>query len=172
MTPIRVRIENDGDRALRIRYQELALVWSSGERYSALPPVRIESESQILRPVAGYSPIAAPAFHHTGFHLAPHLSTIYPSLTVGHHGFLGDPFYYGHYSSYWDGRAGPSAPMVENGLPEGVLDPGGALSGFLYYERVPADAHEVTLRAELVAAGSGQRFGEVSIPFVVEGSSS
>jgi hypothetical protein len=57
--------------------------------------------------------------------------------------------------------------MIAEVLPEGVLEPGGRVEGFLYFERVDPQAPRVRFRADLTSADTGEVFGEVSIPFTV-----
>jgi hypothetical protein len=54
-------------------------------------------------------------------------------------------------------------------LPEGVLEPGGRVSGFLYFEKLDGDPQGVRLVTELVNARNGRRFATSRIPFRVEG---
>jgi hypothetical protein len=169
--PVLVTIENDGERPIRVRYGDFALVAPGGRRYSALPPFRVEGE--ITRPVvARVAIVATPRFRHQRFYVAPYFSVVYPGMPVyrGHYLFY-DPFYYGFYHPHL--RVRPSADMLDLALPEGVIEPGGSVSGFLYFERVDPEVPAVTFRATLVALGTGEpatggaMFGEISIPFTV-----
>ena len=54
--------------------------------------------------------------------------------------------------------------MRERAIPEGVIQPGGQVSGFLYFRRIPQDIERVTLRAELMNGLDGKGFGEVRVP--------
>ena len=58
--------------------------------------------------------------------------------------------------------------MQQRVLPEGVIDSGGSLDGWLFFERVDNDLERVVFRADLVNADTGRKFAEVRIPFTVE----
>jgi hypothetical protein len=57
--------------------------------------------------------------------------------------------------------------MIVKALPEGVLEPGGRVTGFVYFEEVE-DVPRVRFVAQLVNASTGARFGTLTIPFVVD----
>jgi hypothetical protein len=58
--------------------------------------------------------------------------------------------------------------MIQRALPEGILAPGGRISGFVYFEPI---SHEVMPRLELsfdvVNPDNNQQVGKATIPFVV-----
>jgi hypothetical protein len=58
----------------------------------------------------------------------------------------------------------PSREMLALALPEGVLEPGQRVAGFVYFERVPRDVSVVRLTAPLVDARSGESLGVVGLP--------
>lgn len=162
VTPMLVTITNDGPRPLEIRYEHFALQTPGGVIFAALPPFQVTGVA--LEPIANLGPTAG-----FGFSVAPYLSPWYPGWNV-----YGGPFpfnsgyyggYYGFYSSFGQVRL-PTSDMLQRALPEGVLAPGGRISGFVYFERV-IDVVRVAFVAHLVEVG-GQAFGTVQIPFVVD----
>ena len=168
VTPIRVTIENGSRVPLRLRYDEFALVNPQGRRYAALPPYGVEGSVEDPTLVDAYSPVTSPGFTYSGFSVAPYYRSVYPSVTPYAGSFGYDPLYYDRYYTAYREIALPTEEMVREALPEGVIDPGGRVSGFLYFERVPPTAPRVRFRADLADAQSGETFGEISIPFVVE----
>jgi hypothetical protein len=63
----------------------------------------------------------------------------------------------------------PTADMISMALPEGVLDPAGRITGFLYFEDVEdLDIASVDFTINLINADSGTQFGTVRLPFVVQ----
>lgn len=56
--------------------------------------------------------------------------------------------------------------MLQRALPEGVLAPGGRISGFVYFDHV-LDVVHVTFVAHLIEVG-GDELGMIGIPFVVD----
>jgi hypothetical protein len=75
--------------------------------------------------------------------------------------------YYDRYYPVWSVSL-PTEDMLEMAIPEGVLEPQGRISGFLYFPRVNPDAERVVFQAALVSARTGEEFGAVEVPFVVE----
>lgn len=73
--------------------------------------------------------------------------------------------YYNTYYARWR-KPLPTQEMVARALPEGVLQPGGKASGFLYFERVDEDLGLVHFRGRLVNAGDGSQLGVVEIPLL------
>jgi hypothetical protein len=164
VTPLLVTITNDSERALEVRYENFALQTPGGVIFAALPPFQVTGfaleplDTMGIGPMVGY-----------GFSVAPYLSPWYPGWSI-----YGGPFpfnsgYYGGYSGFYSsyGRVSlPTGDMIQRALPEGVLAPGGRISGFVYFERV-IDVVRVAFVAHLIEVG-GQAFGMVQIPFVVE----
>lgn len=158
--PIWVEIENDSQIPLLVRYNAFALVGPAGERFVALPPFDIEATAA--------EPVAAPALPTTGFAVAPYASPFFPGATpfAGPFGF--DSLYYRSYYPQFRRISLPTEDMVREALPEGVLDPGGRISGFLYFQPVNPELAQVVFTADLANAETGETFGSVRIPFVVE----
>lgn len=167
VTPLRVVMENNGSMPVRIRYDDFSLVGPQGERYAALPPYGVEGSVQEPTLVEGYDPVTAPTFQYTNFYVAPYYASAYPTLTPYADPFYYDPVYYDRYYTAWESIALPTEEMVAEVLPEGVLEPGGRVEGFLYFEHVDPEAPRVRFRADLTNADTGEVFGEISIPFTV-----
>lgn len=159
--PVEVLIENDGQRTLRIRYDAFALVDGNGQRLGALPPFSIEGE--VVERRGGLRP----AFRHRGFYVAPYHADYFPALTPYAATFHGAPFVYDHYLGYWDRVDLPTKMMLEVAIPEGVLEPGGVLSGYLYFE-AEGGSGPMDFRFDLVDEATGKHYGELRIPLVIE----
>jgi hypothetical protein len=61
----------------------------------------------------------------------------------------------------------PTQDMVKRALPEGRLENGGTIAGFLYFQGVADRERQVILQAQLMDANTGEGLGELSIPFYV-----
>jgi hypothetical protein len=168
LTPLWVEIVNNSDRPMRVCYSEFALVSEDGDRYRALPPFELRGTAWAPALVSRYSPIR-PTFVHDGFWVAPWYAPLYPTMRVVGYPFRFDGTYYSTYYPHWARYPIPlpTPRMLAEALPEGVLDAGGKLSGFLYFEKVDPDDNSVTFRADLVHPREGIRFGEIRIPFRV-----
>lgn len=176
VTPLKVTIENGSDRNLSVRYSEFGLVTETGNRYAALPPYGVRGS--ITEPVMTkkYPPLSPVGFHHSRFRIAAHYSFIYPTLSpYASSRIYYDPYYYRHYYPYWRRSRVrvelPTPEMLRRALPEGVLEAGGELEGFLYFEKIPGSVagERVRFHADLLDAMTGERFATLHIPFVASG---
>src|SRR5690606_18914943 len=103
-------------------------------------------------------------------YVAPHLRRYYPWIEPygGYYPSVID--YYDRYYPQFLRIPLPTGDMIQKALPEGVLMPGGTLTGFLYFENVDGDVPSVDFTAELVEAtnGDGDPIGVIRIPFVTK----
>ncbi|PCC67778.1 hypothetical protein SAMN02745121_02414 [Nannocystis exedens] len=158
VTPLLVTLTNRSERALELRYEYFRLVSPGGVHYAAVPPFQIDDI--VYAPVdTMYPPL--------GFGVAPYLSPWYPGWSVWSGPFPYRGAYYDNYQTAFQRVALPSGDMVQKALPEGVLSPGGRITGYLYFEHVE-DTRRVDFVTRLVDAGTGEDFGAVEIPFVVD----
>jgi len=84
------------------------------------------------------------------------------------------PFLFPAGYASWVWAWGPAyypAPIPDDvlsmGLPEGVLQPGGRVSGFVYFQRATDAAHRLTLTWYVHDAQSGAPLGEAALPLDV-----
>jgi hypothetical protein len=168
LTPVEVRLENQSGRTLTIQYELFDLVGESRFRYAALSSLEME-EARDAGPtcVAGYAPgyswgLYAAWGPRRGWYRSPW-------------GPWGPGPYY---NPFWNPYYGPppyvrceeplpTQDMVERALPEGRLENGGTVAGFLYFQGVADRERQVILQARLVDANTQEAFGELSIPFQV-----
>jgi hypothetical protein len=159
LTPVWVTVHNETGRSLRVQYDEFRLKGASGAIYIALAPY-------VLR-----TPRSRPVFEvqdggdFDKFQVAPYLASFYPWLPVWN-----GPLPYGPsiYSVAW--RAGlPTDSMLERALPEGVLENGGSVSGFLYFQKVDSRESRATFHAGLqeptAALQPTRQVAAIDIPF-------
>jgi hypothetical protein len=151
VTPIRLTIENHSGRKLRIRYGDFRLKGPSGFSASVLSPFELDRS---LGPVV-------PEFTYSGFYLAPYFDELYD----GDFDDWTGPFELDDYGGYGLWGVLPSRDIASKGLPEGVLDDGGRLTGFLYFQRPDPGWRQVSLVADLTDAVTGEHFGTLRIPF-------
>lgn len=169
VTPVYVRLENHGDRPLRLQYKDFALVGQESRfRYSALAPLSLRraSSSRDTEEPASIRPAMYPAgrvWVGGGYGYGPWRGWG-PGWYGGPWGW-GSPFY-GPYPYYYE-QPLPTEDMLNNALPEGTLEPGGTQEGFLYFQGVAHRENAVTLQLNLVDAQTGEPFGSMGIPFQV-----
>jgi hypothetical protein len=58
--------------------------------------------------------------------------------------------------------------MIQRALPEGALDPGGFVKGFVYFPPLHRGRYGVTFTMALVDAKTNENFGTIDVPFRVE----
>lgn len=162
VTPVRIRIENDGLWPLRVRYDAVALVSAAGETFRAIPPFDVLDADRTA------SSSLVPRFVHQNVALAPYLASVYDGAEAEP-----SPMVFNYHDDVYDHwrrnlRAPPSRFMREVAMPEGWVGLRGELSGFLYFERVPERMQEVTLSLDLVNAETGRKIETVCIPLLVD----
>jgi hypothetical protein len=164
VTPVEIRLENQGKRPLRINPADFTLVGTSRFEYAALTLPQLSQEN--LSGVGGSGQAGE------GGGMAEPIFVGPPPMWPGFGWGLGwfDPFYdpfYGAYAYGYTPEPLPTEDMVKTALPQGTLQPGGAVTGFLYFQNVSEREGQVTLRAKLVDARTGEQFGTLDIPFQV-----
>lgn len=167
VTPLKVQIQNQSDRPLRLRYEDFVLVSAKGDEFAALPPFEIEGSIQEPRAVSYSRAPYQTRFYHDRFYAAPHYSSIYSSMSPYPYRYRYDGTHYGTHYDYWKDIDLPTERMREVALPEGVIDPGGSVRGHLYFEKVSTGIEHVTLEVQLVNEKNGQRFGSIKVPLRV-----
>lgn len=158
VTAIHVRIRNDSDEPIAVRYLSFRLESDRGDERRPLPPIPMER----ARPAAS---ALAPRPEADGFRYAPYYRDLLDDESVCWTGGLVlDPYFYDRYLAWREDL--PTEPMVQRALPEGVLEPGGWVAGFLYFDAVDGDARRVTLRVDFDQPLGAERIATITIPFV------
>jgi hypothetical protein len=170
LLPIRVRIDNHTERALKLRYEDLALIGFSGDRYSALPIHNVLlAGTQPGKKAKDKITVKVPKFAQVSFRIAPSYAEIFPNSEAFPSHFDQNREYTEYHRSRWDPALKPTVEMFSRLLPEGVLGAGGFVSGFLYFKEV--DGWERGLRFELavVPADSDEATATVNVPVTAAG---
>jgi hypothetical protein len=184
VTPVQVRLENQSGRPLRIEYESFTLRGNSQFEYAALSPFELSEEGTAA--VGGSGPEGNVAMSlGMGVGVRSRWGWGPGAFGWGRPWGLGafgsgwyDPWYGpGFYDPFWGPSASwyarpppeplPTRDMLRKALPEGTLDPGGTLTGFIYFQNVSEREGSVTLQARLVDARTGEQFATLSIPFGV-----
>ena len=151
LVPLLVTIENNSPRAISVALRSFTLETASGAQLEALPPSRITDRVIEPRPTSYAS--AWPPFDGP-----PVFARWYR-----------DPYFL----RGWPPPAYlviqlPTQDMIEHALREGVVEPGSAVSGFVYFDEPRGRPKSVVLTARIVDAAGGQELGAVMIPFVAD----
>jgi len=191
-TAVLVEIENGSDWPLRIRYDDFRL--EAGDRSLApRDPRKIEGSQIASRSHIG-GVRYLDRLSYSGFHLAPHHSSFgrfhgghggshlgsgfgrrfghgLHGLGLGLHGFghgFGHRFGHGfggypYYSNFVRVEL-PTRDMLATAVPEGTLEPGGHLKGFLFFPHLEGEVPTATLTAAF-RTEDGDPIGEVQLRF-------
>jgi hypothetical protein len=160
VTPLHVAIENGGQAPIRIRYRDFTLTNSQGLQSAAIPPFAIQRPGS--RVVA-----IAPAFPADRFLLLRPYGPYYPGVPLWPGPFDWDPFFYDQYYSSWEPSL-PTPDMLNQALPEGVLQPGGRVAGFLYFRRISQSDGRVIFAEEVIDANTRERIATLRIPLLAK----
>lgn len=165
VTPLRIRIENKSGAPLNVHYNEFALIDRKGKVFSALPLAQIKGEVAV-----SFEPYELPKFHFSDFSVAPtNYSRMYPGIEPFPRFIAGSPFPFDVYYNFWAEITLPTPEMRQRAIPEGYLNSGGDLEGWLYFKKVDDKYRgRVVFNADLTNAETGRKFAEVRIPFTVE----
>jgi hypothetical protein len=173
LTPLKVTIENQGDQPVRVRYEDFVIETGRGMQYTPLPPLNIKGEvtetadRPVYLPRYAIAPYAiVPRFGHTRFYLAPWYMSYYSGLRPWAYPWRFNGLYYDTYYPRWTVKL-PTADMLEMAIPEGVIDAGGTLSGFLYFPDLDDELQRIVFKANLSGAREGKQLATLQVPFEV-----
>jgi hypothetical protein len=164
ITPLRIMIENGSRQPLQIRYSGFKVVGPRGEIYRAIPPRRVTG-------VVDTEEYIRPGFTYGRFYAAPYYRGYYSGVPAYSGDFPLDEPYHQLYDGYWDGRAIlPTPEVIARALPEGVLNPGGRLDGYVYFEKPEQERGSgVDVRVDLKPTGdSAAPSITMRLPFVLD----
>ena len=159
VTPLLVTIENKRSERIRLRYNEFVLKGAKEQIFHALPPFDIK---------AVQSERSAYAFPTRGFIIAPYQARFFPRFQTFRGPFAFDTIYFQSFHTGLQRHRLPTGDMVVKALPEGVLEPQGKITGFLYFENVARELETVDFVAKIVSADSGEAITEFQLPFQVD----
>lgn len=171
LTPVYVRLDNQSGRALRINYDDFSLLGAESRfHYSALPPFSLRqsgmSSSEQGTGGSGRTSFfvgSSGSWGGGGYYgrRGPWGSPFY----APYYGY--GPYYPGPYASYQCEEPLPTRDMLRKALPEGTLEDGGTVQGFVYFQAVTGRENGVVLQMRPVDASSGESLGTLDIPFQV-----
>ncbi|MDQ3191544.1 MAG: hypothetical protein M3Q58_08120 [Bacteroidota bacterium] len=165
ITPLRVTINNNSGKSIKVNYMDFVLVSSDGEQFAALPPYEIEDSIQDLSPRANHD-IITPDFFYEGFSIAPYYFPRYEGIDAFDGNFHYSPDYHDNYYHYWAEIPLPTIEMLQQALPEGVIQDKGKVTGFLYFEVVPDNIQQINFKMNVVDSENENRLGTLTIPFL------
>jgi hypothetical protein len=149
-TPVRVIIDNRSGKTLRVSHRDFSLSGSSGFRYAAKAPIK------------AHGTLSGPG--ETSSASRPHFANVYPLVDAWPGGIAYTPFIYDGFDANWPEQL-PTQDMLSQALPEGLLENGGEIAGFVYFQSVTGRESSVEFEMTLADASNGRPFGRVAIPF-------
>lgn len=161
VTPIRVTVTNRGQEAVRVRLEDFTLVGESGRIYRALPPLSVTGTVDV---VDSRRMMMSPGFEYDHFLVSRPYSTVYPNVGV-YDGPYGQDFgSFDYYDGHWDVEQRlPTPQMITAAMPEGVIESGGFVSGWVYFQKL-GDEDRVWFQANLRSPDETP-LAELQIPF-------
>ena len=165
VTPLRVQIRNHGEIPVEVHLHAIALVSGEGRVHHAVPPVAIRGRVPSLDQPAQ---VVQPGFEADRFTVAGRYRRVHPRLRNYNGPFRHDVPYYRRYYDQWSTTERlPTPEMAASAMPEGVLEAGEQVTGWLYFERVSDDAERVHLTARLFALGEddAEPVAKLHVPF-------
>jgi len=166
LTPFKVTIDNGSDDPLRICYEDFVLETGRSIQHLPLPPLHIRGEVIELADSPVYLPRYAivPRFTHRGFLVSRWYLPYYSGLTPWDYPWAINHAYYDIYYPRWAVKL-PTEEMIARAIPEGVIEPGGKVSGFLYFPALENDVSRVTFMANLSTAQKEELLATIRVPF-------
>jgi hypothetical protein len=169
VTPVRVTVDNHSGRAVLVRHYDFALRGGSGQAYAALAPdeVAVASADQ---PVTVVQPIFGPAGQagSSNRRLMPPGPQPVPGLNRWETSFPYNSDYFHGYTVTPEVRR---VQAVVRALPEGIVQDGGTVRGFVYFAGGAYGERRVLFEASLLKSpppyGDGIEVAHARIPFRV-----
>jgi hypothetical protein len=117
VTPLRVRIHNEGAEPIVVRYDAFVVRGEDPEQsYGVVPPMTMDQEVETYVASNAYGPIADPYYDSNAFSVAPYYSGVYPGMAVSN-GYAFDAGYYNTWDGYWVDTELPTEEMLERVMP-------------------------------------------------------
>ena len=155
---VKVRVRNESGKPIRLLAADFVLVGKSGQKYRPIPVLPLGGETL---------PRLNPVYASVKFYVAPRFRAAYPTLEPWSAALERDQALYDRQFERW-GKGRPTLQMIRMALPEGVLEDGGLISGFLFFESPLDDEDRVNFQADFLPGdGSGNAVASIEIPFRV-----
>lgn len=159
VTPVKVSLMNESDHPVSLRYKNFTLSNPAGVHGEAIPPFEIKGSTD---PVAES---ISPSYTFRSFYPYPAYRMYGSAYNFWPDNFGWDAAWYNSAYQYWS-RELPTADMLRKAIPEGVLNPGGEVSGYLYFQLVPSDANMLDLQSKLFDATTHDPLATLDLPFI------
>jgi hypothetical protein len=167
VTPVRVEISNASNHQLLISYDNFSVLGAAAA-YEVISPFVLDLADETAITVTNVEPLTTVEVVADGFLVAPWVAPAYADFEVYDADLEIERGAYVDYETVWAETGLPDEAMQAVALPEGVLSPGGMVSGYVYFEKLDEVEENVNLMFQLEDAGSGELFGTLTIPMEYE----
>jgi hypothetical protein len=161
VVPVKVRIKNASGKPIQVLYEDFALLGKNGRSYRPIPVLPIDADARKR------IPSLHPIYASSKFYVAPRFHDVYARLDPWSAPLERDETLHDKLFRRW-GEKRPGLDLLRVALPEGVLDDGGIVTGFLFFESPLDRESRVTLAADFDAGDGRGTVASIEIPFKVE----
>jgi hypothetical protein len=158
VVPVKVRITNDSGKPIRVMYEDFVFTGKKGRTYRPIPVLPLDREIPV--------PNVRPMYAATKFYVAPGFRRAYRQLEPWRSPLERDDELYEKQFHRW-GKNRPSLETIRMALPEGVLEDGGVITGFLFFESPLSRESNVTFQADFGDGDGDDVVSSIEIPFAV-----
>jgi len=164
MTPIRVTVHNRSAQPIRVTFSDFALESPTATRVSPLPPFSMHTLGPTRSTV-----VSAPDYAYDGWFAPYYGGGYYTTMSPWWRPWAYEPGFYDDRFVEWRVQL-PTEEMLRAALPEGVIEPGGHASGFLYFPGVlPKNTGTAySLTASFAPEKGARSLAKVEIPLVTK----
>jgi len=161
VVPVKVRIKNASGRPIRVLYEDFALIGNKGRSYRPVPvlPIDVDERKRIPR--------LDPIYASSNFFVAPGFRDVYATLPPWNTPLQRDEALHDQLFRQW-GKRRPALDVLRVALPEGVLDDGGVVTGYLFFESPLEKENRVTFEASFEGGDGRTTVASIEIPFKIE----
>jgi hypothetical protein len=159
IVPVKVRIKNDSGKPIRVMHEDFVFTGKNGRTYRPVPVLPLDRDVPV--------PSVRPMYAASNFYVAPSFRRAYRQLEPWPSALERDDELYERQFQRW-GNQRPSLETIRMALPEGVLEDGGVITGFLFFESPLSRESNVTFQAEFDHGRNGDLVSSIEIPFAVE----
>ena len=167
VTPLKITVANNNENPIKITYDNMKLVSEDSTVFTALPIYNLIGTVNDVQLAPEHNVIVESEIDHDRFYIYPMYTRVYNNIPITDYKYFEDPSYYSQYYSEWNETGMPTAGMRNLALPEGILDNGGSISGFVYFQKVDADVESVELSMDIINAENNEVLGNIQLPFWV-----
>jgi hypothetical protein len=161
VVPVKVRIKNGSGTPIRVLHESFVLAGRKGRVYHPIPVLPPDASARRRIPKLD------PLYASSRFFVAPRFHDVYATLDPWRTPLPRDDELYEQLFRRW-GKQPPTVEVLRMALPEGVLDDGGVLTGYLFFESPLEQERQVRFEATFGGEDGRPTVASIEIPFRVK----